>query len=148
MSEYKPTVDQMLADAQADLVKQQHMIEKDARDLSIVYAMCEHFITRCTQRGDTNEIREAIRWALDDTGIEAAYVRDFLDTSGLADPEYVTCEYNVTLTVPVTITVCVEALDEDDAVERAKDEAECNGLDNYYNDVDWYRVEADTVEEC
>ena len=42
MSEYRPTVDQMLADAQADLVKHQRMIEQGARDMSIVYAMCEH----------------------------------------------------------------------------------------------------------
>jgi len=142
MSEYRPTVDQMLADVKATAEAQA------ARDMSIVYAMCEHFITRCTQRGDTNEIREAIRWALDDTGIEPCHVRDFLEKSGLADPEYVTCEYNVTLTVPVTITVCVEAADEVEAVALAQEEAECNGLDSYYNDVDWYRAEADTVEEC
>jgi len=134
MSEYKPTVDQML--------------EKDARDMSIVYAMCEHFITQCVERNDTHTIRQAIRWALDDTGVCSSYVRDFLETSCLTDPDYVTCEYNVTITVPVTITLTVDANTEDDAIEAAKVEAECNGLDSYYHDVDWYCAEIENVEEC
>jgi hypothetical protein len=136
----------MLADAQADLVKHQRMIEQGARDMSIVYAMCEHFITRCVQRGDTDEIRQAVRWALDDTGIEPRVVRDFLDTSGLTDPAYTVCEYNVIITVPVTITLSVEASSDDEAEEFALNEAESNGLDSYYNEVDWYRAEIYDVE--
>lgn len=148
MSEDKATVEQLLDDAQATLVKYQHMLEQGARDMSIVYAMCEHFITQCIERSDTDTIRQAIRWALDDTGVRSSDVRDFLETSCLTDPNYVTCEYDVTITVPVTITLSVEAVSNDAAEDEALNVAMCNGLESYYNDVDWYSAEIFNVEEC
>ena len=45
-------------------------------------------------------------------------------------------EYEVSMTIPVTITVKVTASNEDQAEEIAADEVECNGVDCYYMDYD------------
>jgi hypothetical protein len=45
------------------------------------------------------------------------------------------------------VTVSVEAYDDESAEYAAKEEIESNGLDNYYMDVDWYRMETYEVNE-
>ena len=46
-----------------------------------------------------------------------------------------TREYSVTVTIPVTVNLTVEAVDEDEAEEKATNELECNGLE--YFDVEY-----------
>lgn len=122
-------------------------IEDQARDMSIVYAMCEHFITRCNEIGNINQIKDAVRWAYEDTGVAPHHIKTFLEKSGLTDPTYCETEYNVHLTVPVMFTIRVDAFDEDDAYDKAMSELDCNGIDNYCLDYNTYDIEYD-VEEC
>ena len=141
------TVEERLNNAQAEIVKYRRMTDDAARDMSIVYAMCEHFITRCNERGDTYNIHDAVRWAYDDTGISPAYIKEFLERTGLTDPSYCMAEYNVHMTIPVMITINVSALDEDDAYEVALGELDTNGIDSYNMDYNTYDIDYD-VEEC
>ena len=140
------TVEERLAAAQAQIVKYQRMVDDVATDMSVVYAMCEHFITYFTKEHSTYHIRDAVRWAYDDTGISLAYIKEFLARTGLTDPEYCTTEYNVHMTIPVMITIRVDALDEDDAQDVALGELDSNGIDTYNMDYNTYDIDYDVEE--
>ena len=129
-----------------EVAKYKRLADDAAIDMSIVYAMCEHFITHFTKEHSTYHIRDAVRWAYDDTGISLAYIKEFLARTGLTDPEYCTSEYNVHMTIPVMITIRVDALDEDDAQDVALGELDSNGIDTYNMDYNTYDIDYDVEE--
>ncbi len=100
------------------------------------------------ERGDYDQIREALREAKDDTGLYAGEIADMVERLGLCSRDMVVQEYDVTITVPVTVTVRVEAYDDESAEYAGKEELECNGIDNYYMDIDWYNMETYEVNEA
>lgn len=141
------TVEERLAAAQAEIVKYQRMLQDEARDMSIVYAMCQHFITRFTEEYNTNEVRDAVRFAYADTGVGMDTIAEFLDRTGLADSSYCMTDYTVHMTIPVMISIRVDAVDEDEAYENALSELDSNGIDNYCMDYNTYDIDYN-VEEC
>ena len=130
-----------------EVAKYSRMAEDAARDASITYAMCEHFITRLAEQGEVWQIREAVRWAYSDTGISMECIAEFLDRTGLTDSSYCRNEYNVHMTIPVMITIVVDAMDEVEAEEVARNELDSNGIDNYNMDYNTSDIDYD-VEEC
>jgi hypothetical protein len=119
----------------------------ESRDCSVLLNVAQYFVVRAIERGDYQQIRAALREAKDDTGLYAGEIADMVERLGLCSRDMVVQEYEVTVTVPVTVTVQVEAYDDESAEEAAKDEIEFNGLDNYYMDIDWYRMETYEVNE-
>jgi len=125
-----------------EIRKYQRMLQDEARDMSIVYAMCQHFITRFTEEYNTYEIRDAVRFAYADTGVGMDTIAEFLDRTGLADSSHCMTDYTVHMTIPVMISIKVDAVDEDEAYENALSELDSNGLESYYtdynpNDIDY-----------
>lgn len=56
-------------------------------------------------------------------------------------------EYHVHVTIPVTITLSISATDEREAEEKAQNEVEMNGLDQYYPEYNLYYDAEFHVEE-
>ena len=73
-----------------------------------------------------------------ESNYEASMVRDILVDFEAVPSDAFTREYCVTITIPVTVTVHVEAANEDDAEEQARDEIDMNGVDNYNMDYNTY----------
>ena len=141
------TKDARIAELQREVTLRQGMVIDSERDISVLLNVAQYFVVRAIERGDYDQIRDALRAAKDDTGLYAGEIADMVERLGLCSRDMVVQEYEVTLTVPVTVTVSVEAYDDESAEDAAKDEIESNGLDNYYMDVDWYRTEIYEVNE-
>lgn len=139
--------DTRIAELHEQVAKWTRLALDNERDVSVTLAMVQEFVTRAVERNEHDSIRDAVRAAFDDTGISGGEMCEIVERLDICSVDYVSRQYEVTLTIPVTITLSVEACDEDAAEEVAKDEAECNGLDNYYMDVDWYRADIYDVRE-
>lgn len=140
------TVEERLNNAQAEIVKYQRMMQDEARDASIMLAMLHHFVTRCVERGETNSIKYALEFAHDDTGICWDSIAEAVERMGICDPTLCKQDFNVHITIPVTVSISVQAFDEADAEEQALSELECNGLDNYYMDYNSYDASYEVEE--
>jgi hypothetical protein len=124
-----------------------HETMNESQDCSVLLNVAQYFVVRAIERGDYDQIRDALREAKDDTGLYAGEIADMVERLGLCSRDMVVQEYDVTITVPVTVTVRVEAYDDESAEDAGKEELECNGIDNYYMDIDWYNMEAYEVNE-
>lgn len=140
--------DARIAELQHEITKVSEAIISESRDCSVLLNVAQYFVVRAIERGDYDQIRDALREAKDDTGLYAGEIADMIERLGLCSRDMMMCEYNVTITVPVTVTVGVEATDEDAAEDMAKAEVESNGLDNYYMDIDWYNMDIYEIEEA
>jgi hypothetical protein len=75
-------------------------------------------------------------------------VRDVLEYHDAVPSELLKREYHVSITVPVTVCLTVEATDEDSAEEQARDDVESNGIEyfameyNTYYDAEYSVMEA------
>lgn len=110
---------------------------------------------------DTNMLSSVLYYIVDTFGIEkdnlndaiasasydASRVRDTLVYHEAVPEGLLTCEYEVTVTVPVSVTLTVTAANCDDAEEMARDEVDCNGIDNYSMDYDLHYCGEFIVEE-
>jgi len=139
--------DARIKELQHEITKVSEAIISESRDCSVLLNVAQYFVVRAIERGDYDQIRDALREAKDDTGLYAGEIADMVERLGLCSRDMVVQQYEVTVTVPVTVTVSVEAYDDESAEDAAKDEIESNGLDNYYMDIDWYRMETYEVNE-
>ena len=94
---------------------------------------------------DTSVLSDILRYVMENGGLEKHHLDAAMDASPYtfleirnvlsyheAVPEdMLTREYSVTVTLPITIHLTIEATDEDDAEERASTKLECDGLDYY-----------------
>lgn len=110
---------------------------------------------------DTNMLSSVLYYIVDNCGIDkdnlndaiasasydASRVRDTLVYHEAVPEGLLTCEYEVTVTVPVSVTLTVTAANCDDAEEMARDEVDCNGIDNYSMDYDLHYCGEFIVEE-
>ena len=124
-----------------------HETLNESQDCSVLLNVAQYFVVRAIERSDYHQIREALKAAKDDTGLYAGEIADMVERLGLCSRDMVVQEYDVTITVPVTVTVRVEAYDDESAEYAGKEEIESNGLDNYYMDIDWYNMETYEVRE-
>jgi hypothetical protein len=120
----------------------------DAAHASVMHAMLDHFHARATANGDVDAIAEAAKYAYQDTGIDAESVVEICRSLGYeVDLSDLNTEYRVSMTIPVYLTITVEAPDEETAQEIAPEVVADEGLCNYYLDWDTCNVEIDYVEE-
>ena len=124
----------------------EHLLEKAHADHAGVMRMYENANARYQK--DTNILAGILHYTYDVFRLEqhqlddaVAYVPEDTDKvlSVLQFHEAIPSnllqrEYEVSMTIPVTITVKVTASNEDQAEEIAADEVECNGVDCYYMD--------------
>ena len=141
------TKDARIRELENKILDQNTIINRESEDCSVLLNVAQYFVVRAIERGDYDQIRDALREAKDDTGLYAGEIADMVERLGLCSRDMVVQQYEVTVTVPVTVTVQVEAYDDESAEEAAKDEIESNGLDNYYMDIDWYRMDIYEVNE-
>jgi len=139
--------DARIRELENTIIGQSGLLSAESQDCSVLLNVAQYFVVRAIERGDYDQIRDALREAKDDTGLYACEIADMVERLGLCSRDMVVQQYEVTVTVPVTVTVQVEAYDDESAEDAAKDEIESNGLDNYYMDIDWYRMDIDEVNE-
>lgn len=73
---------------------------------------------------------------------------DILDAYNVFAEHYFRREYEVTITVPVQVTLSVEAQSVDEAEDAAMSSLDCNGLDCYNIDYDlWFNASVDDIRE-
>jgi len=102
--------------------------EKYREDTSILSAIIYFFV-------DNYEIeRENLNAAIEASSYEAYKVRDVLAYHEAVPEDMLVRQYEVSITVPVTVCISVEAVDEDTAQQMASDDVESNGLE-------WYSME-------
>ena len=139
--------DARIRELENTILEQSGLLSAESQDCSVLLNVAQYFVVRAIERGDYQQIRDALREAKDDTGLYAGEIADMVERLGLCSRDMVVQEYDVTITVPVTVTVRVEAYDDESAEDAGKEELECNGIDNYYMDIDWYNMETYEVNE-
>lgn len=92
--------------------------------------------TRLVENGRTEHLTEAYEWALENAHIEDEDIRDIIEEYDLFDVDLCQREYQVTVTVPVTVCLTTQANDADDAEAKAISMIECEGLDYFHSDYD------------
>jgi hypothetical protein len=125
------------------------MADAASVDASILLPIVQHFHTRCMERGEYSEFINAVQYAIDDTGINVGEVVEALDRFGIAvDEDDFSKSYEVTIVVPVTVTVCVESTDPAAVHDLALDEIAWGALSAYNMDYDvHYESEVVKIEE-
>lgn len=125
------------------------LADRASVDASVLLPIVQHFHTRCMERGENGEFINAVQFAIDDTGINVGEVVEALDRFGIAvDEEDFSKSYEVTIVVPVTVTVCVESTDPDAVHYLALDEISWGALSAYNMDYDaHYESEIVKIEE-
>ena len=78
--------------------------------------------------------RQNLNDAIEASNYEAYKVRDVLAYHEAVPEDMLVRQYEVSVTVPVTVCISVEAIDEDTAQQMASDDVESNGLE-------WYSME-------
>jgi hypothetical protein len=123
---------------------------KNSEDASILLAMVQHFHTLTLDRSQHQDFVDAVQYAIDDTGISVSDMLDHITRLGFdVDENDFVRDWIVTIVVPVTICLTVEAANADDAESLAIEEVDCNGIDNYHMDYNLhYDGEVTDVEEA
>jgi hypothetical protein len=65
-------------------------------------------------------------------------VRGVLEYHDAVPAKFLEREYYVSITVPVTVCITVNATDEDSAEEKARDDVESNGIEYFYMEYNTY----------
>jgi hypothetical protein len=113
------------------------------------YEMKQRELLNSRYHADTNVLAGILRYVMENCGLEKHHLDAAMDESTYTNLEIrnvlsyheavpedmLTREYSVTVTIPVTVNLTVEAVDEDEAEEKATSELECNGLE--YFDVEY-----------
>lgn len=124
------------------------MWNTEATASSVLLPIVQHFWTMCIERGTTHDMISAVQYAMDHTGDDPQDIIDTLNELGFdLDIENFRREYEVTVTIPVTMTVMVEAINEDKAEEAATDYIDNHGVDSFSLDYDVYNATIDNVYE-
>ena len=117
---------------------------------------------RSNAHDETSMLSGIIYFLLSECGLEQHHLDQAIAASSYTDmaltealeyheavPEgWLSREYYVTVTVPVSVCVTVRARNEGDAEEMAQDEIDSNGLDNYDMDYNLYYDAEYSVEEA
>jgi hypothetical protein len=102
--------------------------EKYRDDTNILSAVIYYFVDNCgVDRQNLND-------AINASNYEAYKVRDVLAYHEAVPEDMLVRQYEVSVTVPVTVCISVEAVDENTAQQMALDDVESNGLE-------WYSME-------
>ena len=137
-----------LNNARAEIIKYERMHNDSYQDHQVMLHMLQHFTMMFVERGQEDIIKDALEYAYDCTTSDWEELAEIVDRLGIADPALCQRQYNVTVTVPVEVTVNVFATSPDDAEDRAKEEIDSNGLDNYHMEYDVYYSADFDVEEA
>jgi hypothetical protein len=127
----------------------EHLLEKAQEDHAGLMRMYENANTRYLD--DTNILAGVLRYVIEgslekeqvDAAIaaqsyEVSKVLRVLESHNAVPEDMLQREYYVSITVPVTVCVTVEAVDEDTAEEMARDYVESNGLEYYDMEYNTY----------
>jgi hypothetical protein len=101
-------------------------------------------------QNDTTILAGVLFRILDENGLDSSHLYSAIDVQsynkdkvvsvlefhGAVPDDILKRDYEVSMIIPVSITLTVTASDEDKAMEIAADEVECNGIDSYYMDYD------------
>jgi hypothetical protein len=142
--------DAEIARLKADLSEVRITNAKNSEDASILLAIVQHFYTDGIDRNDRQPFVDAVKFAIDDTDIHVNDMLDHIARLGFTvyEDDFVR-DWNVTIVVPVTICLTVEAANSDDAESLAMEEVDCNGIDNYHMDYNvHYDGEVTDIEEA
>jgi len=108
------------------------IVEADSEDASILLAIAQYFYTDGVDRGDRQPFVDAVKFAIDDTGIHVNDMLDHITRLGFTvDEDDFVRDWIVTVTVPVTVNLRVQAASETDAADLALEEVDANGVDGY-----------------
>lgn len=123
-----------------DIVR--HTLEHRNRELDIVAHILSEIIEH--ESIEPSIISEIIG----DMTAERNEIVDILDYYNVISANYFLREYEVTISVPVSVTLTVEAYSVSEASENAMDSVECNGLEAYDMEYSvYYSGEVDEVRE-
>jgi hypothetical protein len=142
--------DAEIARLKVDLSEVRITNAKNSEDASILLAIAQHFYTDGVDRGDRQPFVDAVKFAIDDTGIHVNDMLDHITRMGFTvyEDDFIR-EWTVCVTVPVSVCVRVEAANPDDAESLAIEEIDSNGIDTYHMDYNLhYDGEVTDVEEA
>lgn len=106
-------------------------------DASILLPIVYTLLARCAERSDMSLFVDGVINSMDDTGIDLNTTISALQRMGVdVDPEWFRNEYEVTVMVPVSVTLTVEAPDMDYAEEAAKDLLDNEGIERFMLEYD------------
>lgn len=136
-------------DLQSENVDLRCKLVDESYRVSILLPMLVHAYARYIERGERASFIDAVNFAISETGCpveDVVYTLQEMDF-GIDLSEF-RREFRVSVTVPVHLSLVVEAVDEEEAGEIAPQMIADEGLDSYYMDWDTCDVEVDYVEEA
>lgn len=110
---------------------------------------------------DTNILASVLYNVIDDGGLEKHHLDNAIEQSNYTSSKVravlefheaipdgmLNTEYYVSITVPVTVCLTIEAVDRDTAEEMARDDVESNGIEYYQMEYNtYYDAEYDVTE--
>ena len=137
-----------LSNARAEILKYERMHNDSYQDQQVMLHTLQHFTTMFVERRQEDIIKDALEYAYDCCSLDWDVIAEVVDRLAICDPALCEKEYTVSVTVPVTVSLSVRATSASEAEERAHDEIDMNGIDNYhmeYNlsyDGEFYTEEA------
>ena len=132
-----------VADLERRLAEVNATAWRASEDGSILLPLAQEFILRALERGDHDAIRGALQAIIEDTGIDPSDIAESLYRQGVLSnaDEYMNRRFIVTVTVPVTFMMEVDAMDYSCAEEMASEGLYNEGIEGYSYDTDYYNAE-------
>lgn len=134
-------LEKRVKDAERDLCLAKAQVDHKDRIIQVFGRMLE-FMGDDFSRSEWNDAISACQT------MSREQIIDLLIINNIVDSDMLVTEYLVTLTVPVSLTMRVEATDEQDAEDRALNEFDNCYLSDYDLDCDSYNLEVTYVEEA
>lgn len=124
------------------------MWNTEATDTSIMLPIIQHFWTVCVEQGKMHEMISAVQYAINTTGDEPQDIIDRLNELGFAlDIDAFQREYEVTVTIPVSLTFMIQGMNEDDAQDKVIEYIDNHGVEKFSLDYDSYDATIDSIYE-
>ena len=125
-----------LNNARAEMLKYERMHNDSYQDHQVMLHMLQHFTTMFVERRQEDIIKDALEYVYDSCSLDWDVIAEVVERLGIADPDLCKKDYLVTMTIPVNITVSVQAISESDAEEEARNEVDMRGIEDYHMEYD------------
>lgn len=128
------------------------LVDRLSQDLSLIAPMVKSFVDRAMIQADYESIVDYAREAIDDTGIDIDAAIEIYETYGIdLDRSDFSRDFEVSVTVPLYVSMCVSAVDEDSAEEMVQEILDSMWISDIVNsysvDFDSFNVSFDSVQE-
>ena len=128
------------------------LVDRLSQDISLIAPMLLSFVQHAEMHYEHESIVDYAREAIDDTGIDVDKAIEIYESYGVGlDRSDFAREFEVSVTLPLYVSMCVSAINEDSAEEMVQEILDSMWISDIVNsysvDFDSYNVSFDSVQE-